>query len=95
MRAKQLDQEHVEKLILDVAKKCYEKGPGYAQEGVVLREVAERLGVPVGGSAVENEQVVLTCWHDLFRAGSLSWGYNIDTPDAPWFHFPVRTNGHS
>ncbi|MGH7171465.1 MAG: hypothetical protein ACRELF_12170 [Gemmataceae bacterium] len=34
------------------------------------------------------EQLILTCWHDLFRLGWLSWGYNLDNPDTPFFHVP-------
>jgi hypothetical protein len=95
MSTHQLDHDEVESVILEVASECYQKGPGFAQEGVVLREVATRLGVAVGETAIEDEQVILTCWHDLFRKGKLSWGYNIDTPDSPWFHFRNRGNGDS
>ncbi|HVC94073.1 MAG TPA: hypothetical protein VND64_10305 [Pirellulales bacterium] len=91
----QLDHDQLEEKILEIAREYYEKGPGFAQEGVVLREIAERLGVQIGGPIVEQEQILLTCWHDLFRTGKLSWGYDIDNPDSPWFHFPHRANGKS
>src|SRR5580693_5339983 len=29
-----------------------------------------------------------TCWHELFQEGTLSWGYDLDNPDAPFFHIP-------
>jgi hypothetical protein len=73
--------------ILDVARQCYAEGQGWAQETVVLREFAKQYGVAGDESA---EQAALTCWHDLFRDGELSWGYNIDNPGSPWFHFPRR-----
>ena len=34
------------------------------------------------------QQAILTCWHDLFRDGALSWGYDLDNPDPPFFHIP-------
>jgi len=70
-----------------VIEECLSRGPGYAQEGVVLREVGERLRI-LGDNAAQ--QKLLTLWHDLFREGVLSWGYDIDNPNAPFFHKPVR-----
>jgi hypothetical protein len=32
------------------------------------------------------EQALLTMWHDLFRMGHLSWGYDISNPDPPFCH---------
>lgn len=80
-----MDEKELEKLILDVAREFYDRGPGWAQESVVLREVGKRLGV---AQDLDRQQAVLTCWHDLFRDGSLSWGYDLDNPSRPWFHFP-------
>jgi hypothetical protein len=73
--------------LFEMAQVCYDQGPGWAQESVVLRELAEDLGIE---GNVESEQFMLTCWHDLFRDGDLSWGYSIDNPSFPWFHFPQR-----
>jgi hypothetical protein len=73
--------------LLQVAEECLEKGPGYAQESVVLREAAEALKT---GSSLSAQQDLLTCWHELFREGKLSWGYDIDNPNAPFFHKPGR-----
>ncbi len=66
----------------ELARECYRKGPGYAQEGVVLRK-ARRKFSPKG---VGEEQTILDCWHDLFRTGELEWGYSIDNPGPPFFH---------
>ena len=85
-----MDDKDLRNQILDVARKCYDQGPGWAQEMVVLREFAEQHHI---GRNVEKQQDGLTCWHDLVRDGELSWGYNIDNPNAPWFHFPKRPNG--
>jgi hypothetical protein len=68
--------------LLDVAKEMIEKGPGYAQEAVVLREAAEKLHA----RSLKEQQELLTQWHELFRVGELAWGYDIDNPNAPFFH---------
>ena len=81
-----MDQARLRDIILDAARTCYDQGPGWAQEGVVLREIAERHREI--RDDLERQQEVLTCWHKLFNEGKLSWGYNLDTPNAPWFHFP-------
>jgi hypothetical protein len=57
------------------------------QQGTVLRRAAEELAV------VNNhdlELAILTVWHDLFRTGLLAWGFNLNNPDPPFFHFTDR-----
>ena len=77
-------------LIYQVAQELFRKGPGWAQQRAVLTEVAGKVG---GETADERiQQSILTCWHDLFRSGRLSWGYNIDNPDAPFYHVPEPDN---
>ena len=71
--------------LLKVVDECLAKGPGYAQEGVVLREVADQLNFL---DDLRKQQALLTLWHDLFKEGVLSWGYDIDNPNAPFFHKP-------
>jgi hypothetical protein len=75
--------------LLEVAKDCLARGPGFAQEYVVLREVAEKLRLI---DDLEAQQAMLTSWHDLFREGVLSWGYDIDNPTVPFFHLSKRQN---
>jgi hypothetical protein len=69
--------------LIEIVDECLAKGPGYAQESVVLRTAADKLNLQ---RQLDREQALLTCWHDLFREGVLSWGYNIDNPNAPFFH---------
>jgi hypothetical protein len=85
MSAKELKDK-----LLTIAKTCLDKGPGYAQEYVVLREAADQLKID---SDVKQQQQLLTCWHDLFRDGILSWGYDIDNPTSPFFHVSARQAG--
>ena len=84
--------ESLKQRLFVIAKQCAEKGPAYSQQRPVLDAVANETG----GRAYQNldldqQQAILTCWHDLFRDGELSWGYNLDNPDPPFFHIPDRT----
>lgn len=89
-----LDAKVIKETILAIARDFSERGPGWAQESVVLLEAAQRL--KIGGEmashqgTVADQQAVLTCWHDLFREGVLSWGYNLDNPGSPCFHFRIQ-----
>jgi hypothetical protein len=79
--------EDLRRNLFEMAQECYKQGPGWAQESVVLRELAEKLGIEGNREA---EQFMLTCWHDLIKDRELSWGYDLDNPSFPWFHFPRR-----
>jgi hypothetical protein len=81
---KLMDRETTKTWLLARARQEATKGPGFAQQGVVLR--AAKAGLLV--KTIEDEQTVLDCWHELFREGRLNWGYNLDNPDAPFFHVP-------
>lgn len=77
--------------VLETAVGCASRGAGYAQQRVVLEEVARKVfnrDSFVSPPNINQEQEILTCWHDLFREGRLSWGYNLENPDAPFFHVP-------
>jgi hypothetical protein len=73
-------------LVFRTAVDSAKRGPGYAQQNSVLWDVAQRVPNSRNPSV---QQDILTCWHDLFRLGRLSWGYDIDNPDAPFFHVPT------
>ena len=75
------------KELLDIAKECIDQGPGFAQETVVLRQAVERLGIE---RDLKQQQRLLTYWNDLFRDGKLSWGFDIENPSGPFFHFAER-----
>ncbi len=79
--------------VFETAARCAKRGAGYSQQRVVLDEVAKQLfnrDPFITPTNINQEQVILTCWHDLFREGRLSWGYDLDNPDAPFFHVPIR-----
>jgi hypothetical protein len=69
----------------EIARDCEAKGPGYAQEGVVLRE-ARRILAP---QTLADERMILEAWHRLFHEGELEWGFDLDNPGAPFFHHPT------
>ena len=78
--------------VYDTAVSCAKRGAGYSQERVVLDEVARQFNDDpfITRLDIKLQQDILTCWHDLFRQGRLSWGYDLDNPDAPFFHVPTR-----
>jgi hypothetical protein len=71
-------REHVREIAVEMA----ERGPGYAQEGVVLREARGRLEP----ENLKQEQMILESWQQLFARGELAWGYDLDNPSTPFFH---------
>jgi hypothetical protein len=78
-----MSNEEIKGLVFRVAAECSSKGPGWAQEGVVLREVAEHLS---GNPDLKLQQSILDVWHDLFMEKRLAWGYDLDNPNSPFFH---------
>ena len=75
----------IREVILEVARRCADQGPGFAQEAVVLRQAADRLGI---SRDLRAQQRLLNVWSDLFKEGILYWGYDINNPGQPFYHFP-------
>jgi hypothetical protein len=82
-----MEYEEVKKVVFGIAAELAGRGPGWAQEAIVLREAAARLRRQLGED-LSAQQAVLTAWHDLFLERKLSWGYNLDNPNSPFFHVP-------
>jgi hypothetical protein len=86
-----LDYVALKQKVLEAAQECARQGPGYSQQRPVLDAVAGAAGGNMWTRIdLGMQQAILTCWHDLFREGVLSWGYDLDNPDAPFFHIPER-----
>ncbi len=86
-----LTYSQLKELVFETAKDLYVRGPGWAQERAVLHEVFQKIGGRHTNERYdEMQQRILTCWHDLFRRGELSWGLNLDNPNSPFFHVPTR-----
>jgi hypothetical protein len=81
-----MSEYDIKELVWQVAADSAEKGPGWAQEGVVLRAIHER--VPKNGHDLDlkTQQAILNAWHDLFTEKKLAWGYDLDNPGSPFFH---------
>jgi len=78
-----MDYEKLLDLVYQVAAEFVRKGPGWAQQSSVLAAVSRQ--VP-NSKDVRVQQQILTCWHDLFRLGRHSWGYDLENADAPFYH---------
>lgn len=88
-----IDFVALKQTVLGVAREYARRGPRFSQQRPVLDEVASKAGGSLWTSLeLPVQQVILTCWHDLFREGVLSWGYDLDTPESPFFHIPERTS---
>jgi hypothetical protein len=79
-----MSEQEIRNLVWEVASQAADKGPGWAQEGVVLREVRDRI--PQARRDLTTEQMILNAWHDLFAERRLAWGYDLDNPSSPFFH---------
>lgn len=84
-----IDYTVLKQKVLDAAKECAARGAGYSQQRPVLEAVATDAGGNMWTRLdLDVQQAILTCWHDLFREGTLSWGYDLNNPDPPFFHIP-------
>ncbi len=78
-----MDENQIRSVLLQVVSELAHSG-STLQQGQVLQRSAQRLGIHIG--RIEDQQALLTMWHDLFRNGHLAWGYNIDNPNPPFYH---------
>ncbi|CAH2717109.1 hypothetical protein BACCIP111895_04298 [Neobacillus rhizosphaerae] len=78
-----MDGKLIKSVVLEVINLTKDKGAGYFQQDVLLREISEEL--KIRGNE-ELERALLTVWYDLFRAGHLSWGHNLSNPNPPFIH---------
>lgn len=80
----------VSDVVKQVVMQFANQGPGFAQTKPVLAEIERRLGA--AGNTLALQQEALTAFHDLFRDGELSWGYDFSNPSEPFFHVSKRSN---
>ena len=81
-----MSDEDIRSVVMRVAAEMAGEGPGWAQEGVVLRQVADAVTRKLGTLDLEAQQAILNVWHDLFAEQKLAWGYDLDNPGSPFFH---------
>lgn len=76
------DVDELRDRLRKIVSECVTKGPGYAQEGVIL----QKARIALDPRTLAHEQLILAAWHRLFVDGELEWGYDLDNPRAPFFH---------
>jgi hypothetical protein len=83
-----MSEEEIKGLIWRIALEAAEKGPGWSQEGVVLREAGQHIFGKNRGLKpdLQTQQMILDAWHELFTEKKLGWGYDLDNPSSPFFH---------
>jgi hypothetical protein len=81
-----MSEQDIKDIVWRVAKDSATHGPGWAQEGVVLRTIRELISRGGGGLDLQTQQAILNAWHDLFQQQKLAWGYDLDNPNSPFFH---------
>ena len=59
---------------------------GLFQSVSILNEVARRAGL----RGEQEEQVLLTLWHDLVRTGYIAWGLDVLNSEPPFCHLTER-----
>ncbi len=90
-KSTELTYSQLRQLVFETAKELYRRGPGWAQEAVVLDEAFKQAGGQYRTDRYDDlQQRILTCWHDLFLTGDLSWGLNLDNTNAPFYHIPPK-----
>ena len=77
---KNLDIDEAQRLVLDAVAKVADPH----NCSLSLSEVIMALKQPWQDTA--REQLILTCWYDLFRTGVLSWGLNFNNPGMGYVH---------
>ena len=86
-----IEYETLRQKVLDAATECGARGRVHSQQKTVLDKVASDFGGNMHTMLdLDLQQAILTCWHDLFREGALSWGLDLDNPGPPFFHIPQR-----
>jgi hypothetical protein len=79
-----VSEQEIKETVWQVAADFAERGPGWSQEGVVLRAVRDKF--PSARKDLTIQQMILNAWHDLFTENKLAWGYDLDNPGSPFFH---------
>jgi len=76
-----LDMHHIRQVILETVERRSQGSN--LQTRSVLETALETLGLQRN---TQNDQAMLTIWHDLFRTGYLAWGLNLDNVNPPFCH---------
>lgn len=87
----EIEYDELKGRVLAAAQACAQRSSAYSQQKPVLDAIASEFGGNMHTRLDDElQQAILTCWHDLFREGTLSWGIDLDNPGPPFFHIPTR-----
>jgi hypothetical protein len=76
-----IDPDVARKVLLETIAVSSHRGTHHFQRNAVIHQTCEKLGI----RQYEDEQVhVFDAWDDLYRAGVVSYGYNLSNPDPPF-----------
>jgi len=84
-----MSNDEIKSLVWRIVIESASQGPGWAQEGVVLRKIGENISSKKEPD-LKTQQMILDAWHDLFTEKHLGWGYDLDNPNSPFFHIRIR-----
>ncbi len=81
--------DEIREMLLEIVAQNRPRRPedGFLQMNTVFVEMRKRWGQR---PSTELQQLVLSEWHELMRAGYFAWGGNWDNPDPPFFHITDR-----
>lgn len=57
------------------------------QSGTIVQKTSRRLEL---STKLEDQQAILTAWHDLFRAGTVAWGCSLTSAGPPFLHLTEK-----
>ena len=83
----ELTGQKIRQALLSVIQEYGKGSSANFQSGLLLAETAKRLGIR---NNEEDEQALLSFWHELFRTGHLAWGLNLMNPSPPFCHVTER-----
>lgn len=86
--ATKIDGETIKRALLEALESQSRTSSPYTLNSVsVLREACQKLGITNDSTL---NQAVLTAWHDLYRAGHISWGTNISNVSSDFVHLSEK-----
>lgn len=83
-----IDSHRIRQAILETVDE--QSRGGNIQTASVLGYSLDKLGMTRNK---QNEQALLTIWHDLFRTGYLAWGIDFANPNPPHCHVTEQGRG--
>lgn len=83
-----IDSHRIRQAILETVSD--QSRSGNIQTASVLGYSLDKLGMTRNK---QNEQALLTIWHDLFRTGYLAWGIDFSNPNPPHCHVTEQGRG--